>query len=273
MRFICTEQCELPFVLNLPDGVYQVDLNGTAYELEIVHGQFAVHAGKMFAVGLPEFLRSQFGAEFDRAYKQPLRTVARHISTVKVQESGLPSVTDAEVSQDMLSVVQGEDPGKYAGKTDDLNKEAQRRLSSMLPEDLAAFRLRAAKMRVAHRMGNPDDFLTALNTLIRRYMQQFNDFFVEEVTYHQLAAQTPLTGVFVHVVCDSEVLHNHGRIGKAPPIMFRPWAIHPQPDIDQFKKDLGQGAPTNSVLLLEVRAKAFLERGYSVGDHRGVRWA
>ena len=214
-----------------------------------------------------DFLHSQFGSEFERAYKQPLRTVARHVSKVEIAECDLPAVRDGDdVMLDMVNVVQGEDPNKYAGKTDDLNKEAQRRLAAMPDEQQKkAFRLRASKVRAGDKLGDPELFRLRLNSLIRRYMQRFNDFFVEEVTLHQLAAQHPLIGVFIHVTCDGELLFNRGRIGKAPPIMFRPWAVHPQPEVDQFKDDLQKGVPADSVSLLEVRARGFLERGARLG--------
>jgi hypothetical protein len=262
MRFVCTEQCELPFMLNLVTGAYQVFLDGTAYDLEVLQEQVAVHlADGQFAVGAPASLNGQLGLAYDQAHKQSLRTVARHVTTKEIAESDLPAITDDAVLEDMQSAIIGESPMAYAGKSDDLKKEAEHRIKSMSPDELTAYRLRSAKLRASRKLPSPDLFLAALNTLIRLYMQRFSDFFVEEITLHQLAAQSPLMGIFVHIECDRVHLHNYGYVGKMPPIMRRPWLAHPQSQIDQFMDDLKNGVTPDSVSLLEVRARGFLERG------------
>lgn len=262
MRFICTEQCELPFMLNLVSDTYEVMMSGAHYGLDIQQEQVAMHLPDgTFAIGASHLLRSQFAAVFDRSHKQALRTVIRHVTTKEMAESDLPHVTDGDVLSDMKSDVIRESPMAYGGRTDDLEKEAHRRLWVMEPDLLAAYRLRSAKLRVAKQLPSPDLFLSGLNALIRLYMQRFNDFFVEEVTFHQLAAQSPLEGIFVHMECDGEFLGNFSDVRKVPPIMRRPWLVHPDAEIDKFKNDLKAGVTPDSVSLLEVRARGFLERG------------
>ncbi len=262
MKLICLEQCELPFMLNLPTGTYSVIVDSALYALELQQEQVAAHLpDKRFVVGSPEVVRRGLGAAYDQCRVQPLRTVIQHVTSTEIGEADLPALTDDDVLNDVQAAIIGESPMAYAGQPDDLKAEATRRVAAMQPESLAAFRLRSAQRRAARTMPRPDLFLTAVNRLIRLYMQRFNDFFVEEVTLHQLASQSPLTGVFVQVLCDNEVVDNYGHVGKVPPIMRRPWQIHAQADVDRLKADLQAGVTPNSVALLEVRAKGLLERG------------
>lgn len=262
MRFTCTEQVELPFMLNLPSGDYEVDIGGTGYVLEVHQQYVAVHFGaRQFAVGDPAWLKSQLGQSYDQAFKQPLRTVVKHVSVVEIEETELPAVSDSDALEDVQAAIIGESPMQYSGKTDDLKAEAQRRIDELSPEDKAQLLLRSAKVRAARKTPNAECFISALNSLIRLYMQIFNDFFVEEVTLHQLAAQSPLAGVFVTLECDGEDLHHYGHIGKVPPLMRKPWLSHPQGQIDGFKESLKRGVTADSVVLLEVRARGFLETG------------
>lgn len=262
MDFICTMQCQLPFMLNLPTGSYTVVVDGSPFTLEVLQEQFAVHFDdKQFAIGPRDWLRSQFGDKLNSARSEALRTVVRHTSTLKVEAADLPNVSDEDVCEDMQAVIIGEAPTKHSGDKEGLRAEAQGRLDAMRPDQLQAFRLTCAQRRASSKMPAPDRFLTALNKLIRLYMQRFNDFFVEEVTYHQLASESPLMGVFVHITCDGDLVHNYGHVGKIPPIMRRPWQVHPEDQVRQFTTDLAAGAEPDPGALLAVRAMAFLERG------------
>ncbi len=262
MHFTCTEQCELPFMLNLSDGVYQVLIANAAYELTILQNQVAVHlANKRFAIGNPERLRCELNADYDHAHKQLLRTVVRHVTTTDVAREEIPQVSDADLVSDMKSDIISETPTAFAGRTDDLGKEATRRVAEMSKDAKDSYRWRSAKLRFARQLPSTDLFLSALNSLIRLYMQRFNDFFAEEVTLLQLASQSPLLGVFVDIECEGEHLLSYSHVDKMPPIMRQPWQLHPDPRIEEFKNDLKAGVAPDSVLLLEVRARAFLERG------------
>jgi len=214
-----------------------------------------------FAVGDPAFLKAELGDACEGGYRQPLRTVVRHTSEVEVAEVDLPAVTEADTLEDVQAAIIGESPMKYSGKSDELRNEAQRRIDELSPEEKSELLLRTAKLRASRRIPDADLFVSAMNSLIKLYMQIFNDFFVEEVTLHQLAAQSPLTGVFITLSCDGEMLQHYSHVGKVPPIMRKPWRSHPANEVDQFKAALKQGETADSVKLLEVRARGFLERG------------
>ena len=262
MQFHCFEQCELPFMLNLPTDTYVTVVDGVTHNLEVSQGEVAMYLpdGRM-GVGFHNVLKQRLGADAEQAHVQRLRTVVRHVTMVEVEETGLPPVTNDDLFNDMQADIVGESPGAYGGRTHVLKAEARRRLDAKQPDEMTAYRLRAAKLRFARKIPTPDRFLTALNALIRLYMQRFDDFFVEEVTLHQLASQAPLMGIYVHIDCDGELVKRYGHVGKAPPIMRDPWLSHSQDKIDLFKKDLETGCTPNSADLLEVRAKSLLERG------------
>lgn len=262
MRFICIEQTELPFMLNLPGGTYAVEVSGSTYALEVHQEYVAVHvADREFVVGPPDGLAQQLGAVYNRALRQPLRTVLRHVTVKEMSEVEVGVATDQDVLGDMQAEIIKESPMQFGGRTDELRAEATRRLDALPPAEMENFRSRSAQLRASKNLPHPKLFLVALNRLIRLYMQRFNDFFVEEVTLHQLAAQWPLSGVFVHIECDGETIDDYAHAGKFPPITRRPWHKHPRDQVDEFKDALKKGVEADSVLLLEVRARALLERG------------
>lgn len=262
MDFTCSILCELPFMLNLPSGVYPVMAGGGQYDLEVLQEQFAAHVGeRQFLVGDIPSLRQQLGEHFDHAFKQPLRTILRHRSSVNVVPGDLPAVTDNDVLEDIQAAIIGESPLAYANDKPGLEKEAQRRWTGLSSEVQASQRLLAAKKRFARRLPDTERFLLCANALIRLYMQRFNDFFVEEVAVHQLASQSPLTGVYVMVTSEGELVEHHGVVERFPPIMRRPWLNHSASLIDGFREDLQAGVQPDSIALLGVRARAFFQRG------------
>lgn len=262
MEFICDMTSELPFVLNLPEGTYSVALDGDKYELEVLQNQFALHVGnRNFAVGSLHDLEASCGDEFQSGHKQALRTLLRHQWRITAKESDLPTPTDEQIREDIAASIIGEDPLRFADSKPELDAEVERRLSSMGSDSLQQFRSKLAKKLHTRRIPDKDRYIEAVNTLIRLYMERFNDFFVEEVAIHQLSAQAPLTGVYFKVVCEDELIHHSGIVGKVPPLMRRQWLNHAAPEVDNFRQALSQGDSPDSVSLLGIRARAFLERG------------
>lgn len=262
LEFICDLTCELPFVLNLPDGVFAVDLDGDSYELEVLQDQYALHVGdRNFAVGSLEFLRNNCGDDFISGHKQALRTLLRHQWRITAEESDLPVPTDEEFRNDLKSAVIGEDPKRFRNNNSGLDTEVEQRLSEMSDESKALLQSRLAKKLHTRGVPDKDRFLEAVNTLIRLYMERFNDFFVEEVAVHQLSSQTPLMGIYFKSVCDGELIDHYGIIGKMPPLMRRQWRNHPEEEVEEFRSSLARGDSPDSVSLLGIRAKSFLERG------------
>lgn len=262
MKIDCTEQVELPFMLNIPSGIYPVGGAASPYLLHIAQEQVAAHLEDgQFAIGSASVIRQEFGDQIKVTHWQRLRTLVAHTSSIELAEADLPLLKEDKLHEAMQSKIIGENPMAFADKTDDLKSEATRRLSGLETYDRAAF-LRAESVRgYSRRLANADLFVANLNRLIRLYMAQFNDFFVEEVTLHQLASNTPLQGVFTLVHCDGVLIDSYGHVGKIPPLMFRPWQHHPEPKLQEFKAHLEAGQLPDAIDLMAVRSRNCLEKG------------
>lgn len=255
------EICELPFMLNLPPGTYDVNVGGSVHRLEVLQEQLAVHIKEGgFAVGDRDGLRAKFGPALDEVHGQELRTVIRRRKTKQISENELPAVGEDELLEHLKGEILAES-SKYSGQPEQLSEEAARRRPLMTPEEVSEARLHLGKLKAAKALCPLGEILVPLNALIRLYMERFNDFFVEEVTLHQLASQAPLQGVAVSFGCDGALLDRSSLIGKGPPMMRKPWFEHPRPAVEEFTSDLASGVIPDSVTLLEVRARGLLERG------------
>ena len=137
--------CELPFILNLPNGAYDVPLPGGLLTLELLNGWMALHADqRRFAVGPPDELRANF-PEFERQHRQPLRTVLRHCLTVDVLDDQLPIVGEAELLEDIGAGVVERLMG--AGGPAEVTAEARRLLDAMSAEERDRRRVHGAALR------------------------------------------------------------------------------------------------------------------------------
>ena len=262
MKIDCTEQIELPFMLNLPSGVYRVGGVATPYLLHVAQEQIVgyLEDGR-FAIGTAVTIKQQLGEQIKVAHWQPLRTLVAHTTSIELAEADLPLLDEKELHQAMQSRIIGESPTTFANRTEDLEAEATKRLSELDKEASGEF-LRAESVReYARRLANAELFVANLNRLIRLYMAQFNDFFVEEVTLHQLASNTPLRGVFTFVACDGKPVHFYGHVGKIPPIMFKQWQNYPEPNLQKFGKLLESGQQPDAIDLMSVRSRNCLEKG------------
>jgi hypothetical protein len=258
----CTEQVELPFMLNLPSGNYPVGSDVSPYLLHVTQEQVAAHLEDGgFAIGSASGIKQQIGDQFKVTHWQPLRTLVAHTSRIDLAEADLPLLNEDKLHEAMQSKIIEENPMAFAGKTEDLKSEATRRLSELEKDSRTAF-LRVESVReYSRRLPNAELFVANLNRLIRLYMAQFNDFFVEEVTLHQLASNTPLRGVFTLVNCDGSLVQNYGHVGKIPPMMFKTWQMYPDSKVKEFAQLLESGQQPDAIDLMAVRSRNCLEKG------------
>lgn len=263
MRIECYEQVELPFMLNIPSGAYAVGGAGASpYLLQVSQEQFAAHLEDgRFAVGNMAAVKQQVGEHGTVKHWQPLRTLVTHVNSVDIEESDLPVLDDGKLHEAMQSRIIGENPMAHVGRADDLKAEATKRLSEMGQETRKRFHLEESIREFARKLADAQLFVVMLNQLIRLYMAHFQDFFVEEVTLHQLASNIPLRGVFTFVACDGEPVHFYGHVGKMPPMMFTPWQNYPESKVLDFKSCLEAGTPPNAIDLMAVRSRNCLEKG------------
>jgi hypothetical protein len=261
MEFVCDMLCELPFMLNLPSGEYKCVADGADFDLEVLQEHVALHwPDGSFAIEQPRNLKTAFGAHFDTQHKQQLRTLLRHRTKHTVEENELTNPTEEQLRDEMMSSIIKEAPMAFAANTAGLRSEASRRVGALSDAEHCVFRRFVS--RKLHVKKTPDFaiFLAGVNSLVRLYMERFNDFFVEEVAVHQLASQAPLQGIYVAITCDGELIHDYGIVGLVPPIMRRPWLDHPAEQVENFRRDLANGVAPEAVALLGIRARAFLVR-------------
>lgn len=257
MQITRTLTCELPFILNLPENRYTVQSDRGCLDLAVIHNLNAIHVGQeQFAI-VPQ---DQCPPGLDGYHRQRLRTVLQHTTSVEVLDADILMITDDQVIEDIASGVVREMMGSGS---DGIAAEARRRWNALDSVARSARRRQAGIRRFARTLIGPgqEDFLAAVNTLVRLYMDRFGDFFVEEVTLHQLSGQTPLMGIYVQVNHGGELVDHYGIVGRIPPIMRQPWQPHPAAQVIGFQNDLASGMLPNPVNLLCVRARAFLQRG------------
>ncbi len=262
MKIECTEQVELPFMLNIPAGAYPVGGATSPYLMHVSQEQFAAHLEDgRFAIGSDLIIKQQLGEQIKINHWQPLRTLVAHTTSIDLSEADLPLLNEEKLHEAMQSKIIRESPMVFAGKTEDLKSEATRRLSALEKERKTVFLTEESVREYSRRLANAELFVANLNRLIRLYMAHFNDFFVEEVTLHQLASNTPLQGVFTLVNCDGTLVHNYGHVGKFPPMMFKPWQMYPESKVKEFATLLESGQQPNAIDLMAVRSTNCLEKG------------
>jgi hypothetical protein len=184
-----------------------------------------------------------------------------HTSSIDLTEADLPLLNEVKLHEAMQSKIIGENPMAFADKTEDLKAEATRRLSGLEKDMRDTFCRDESIREYSRRLANAELFVANVNRLIRLYMAQFNDFFVEEVTLHQLASNTPLRGVFTLVTCDENLVHTYGHVGKIPPMMFKPWQMYPESKMEEFATLLESGQQPDAIDLMSVRSRNCLEKG------------
>jgi hypothetical protein len=256
---------ELPFVLNLPNGDYTVQLDGQAVLLEVLQNQFAVPTKSVeksdFRVGSLEELSAIFGESWKQAFRFPLRTIIRMWTNVEIHASEVKTATENDIADEYATqMIVG---GRATAVGDALIAEAKEALKVLTPEehnqlaDSTAKRL-TAKAKFPNRQ--VELFHRAVNALIRLYMTHFGDWFVEEVTLHQLG-NTHLRGIHRSLYFDGEQIDAVTVAGKVPPIMTRPWLAHDPAKVNAFKSQLSAGVQPDTIELLCGRGKGQLERG------------
>jgi hypothetical protein len=247
---------ELPFMLNLPTGAYSLPLEGDTVTLNLLQEHCAVSDGGQAYRLLPT---AQVPA--DRiASATALRTL------VQLRESFLvdPMEIQPPPDDELVGALAREQISRGAGLTgQELLDSARVDLTKLDAEARGFLVATVARKLHARRLFPPEKhelFISAVNTLVRHYMVEFEDPFAEEVVLHHLASMWT-GGVLQVLQCDGALLDSTHYAGKIPPVMRRPWIIHPPERVERFRTALADGLPVDPIALLAARAFAFLERG------------
>jgi hypothetical protein len=265
LKFECFYRVELPFVLNLPDGDYVIPLDIGTIVLQIAQNQLAVPVNSSletnYRFGSPEELATMFGEKLYTSYPFALRTNVKLNHSLFVEEDDLVKPTEAQVIEEYVRVLIV--TKKFSNSGEALFQEAKNAVEKLSEPEKAAFLNLTSKRLTALKIFNPVEFRyfhRALNTLIRLYMINFKDQFVEEVAMLQLGS-TMTTGIFRAIFCEGKQIDSVSELGKVPPMMKRPWLSHPQEKIEEFKNQLAAKFQPDPVDLLCVRSRSQLERG------------
>jgi hypothetical protein len=264
IKFSRVIQGELPFTLNLPSGSYGVNVDGCTYHLEILQGRVTIAIdAKSWIIGTPEELQARFGDRWDSIHKHELRTVVRHDDAFSLTREELPTPDNEQLRDAAIRKMLENNPG-YVSGPDGLQADAQRALAELNAEDHASF-VTDTTIRLASRRGFPpkdvEVFCQAVNLLIRLYMANFNDFFVQEITESHFSG-TAFHGIHVSTYCNDQSLETARHVGgRFPHMIRRPWLEHPQAEVDRFTASLETTPDPDPVVLLNVRARSLLMRG------------
>lgn len=256
---------ELPFVLNLPDGEYPVQINGQTILLEVAQNQFAVPVGTAekpdYRIGSLDGLKSIFGEQLQLVPRLPLRTAVKMHAEIEIPSGEIIKPSESDVADEYATQLIVEGRATAVGEA--LIAEAKEALKTLAPEEykqLADFTGKRLTAKAKFPTREIATFHDALNMLIRLYMTHFNDCFVEELALHQLGS-TILRGIHRSLYVDGVQVDTFSVVGKIPPIMRKPWLAHDGAKVIDFKGQLARGVQPDPVELLCVRGKGQLERG------------
>lgn len=261
MQFQRTFMVELPFMLNIPAGEYEVSVGADKHTFAVIQDQWAIPTkaeGQLSYLFVPT---SALTGLQSGATPVPLRTVVCETETTEVAAGDVISPTEDQLAEEFSQrLIRSRTTTKTGADLLDEAKEMMKALNEAELEQLTTLTSLKLTARSLFPTGASEDFLKALNTFIRIYMAHFTDFFVEEVTLHQLGSTTT-QGILNVFSCDNSQFDAVSVCGKIPPIMRKPWLNHPAAKVTEFKTRLQSGADPDSLELLAVRAMGLLERG------------
>lgn len=253
-------------MLNIPAGNYTVVSGSQSEILEILQNQYAIPIrtlqGRLtYAIGSLDELRKDHGDDIEKAYRIELRTMIQQSKIVgSVEGKSLVKPSEEHLTTEYLSQNSNTLPNL---KGDELSQWAQNEIKNLEPEKYDLLHDLVSKKRTCDALfpaSQLDDFIQLLNHFIKMYMLHFDDFFVEEVTLHQLGSKIT-RGVLLIYKCDGNQIYNVTETHKFPAMAHRQWFKHPEDKINSFSENLQNGRLPDPVEVLTIRAKAILERG------------
>src|SRR5262249_18449545 len=154
---------------------YTIQSDRGTLDLSVIHNLHAIHVGQEQFVIVPH---DQCPPGLEGYYRQRLRTVLQHTTTVEVPDAGVLAITDEQVIEDIAS---GVGRRRRGSGSDVIAAETRRRWDALDTEGRLSRRTQAGVRRYARTQINPgeEDYLAAVNAIIRLYMERFSDFFVE----------------------------------------------------------------------------------------------
>ncbi|NOJ81605.1 hypothetical protein [Myxococcus xanthus] len=262
MRFTYKLQCELPFTLCLPNETFHVALgDGPTFSLGVNNETYSlrfISNGKMStAFASREMLLANFPDLQTHDFSEKMRTVVFHEEHEDIDEASLPALDNLVECMEEDLVKQG---ARYDAPTA-LAADAKQRLADLSGPELTEFKLRHQQLFHARpkRLPLASDFLRATNRLIRHYMVEVDDPFVEEIGLGHLALTTML-GIFIEFSVDGLVLESAPFVDKVPLVLKRPWRPITLENTLSIHKGVGAPASPDFARVLLRRAENLVER-------------
>jgi hypothetical protein len=220
MRIECRHIAELPFNLNLPEGLFDVHLGKLNVRLYVSQNRFAAYLDanddSNFLLASKQQLAAGVLGEHP-VFGRRLRTVVEISDELEVP----PDEAHVPTQEELINEISGRLIIQRTGLSgDELVRQARAKLASQSRQETQQLtQFLARKLTATHRVpSRVPDFQSALNTLLRLYMARFDDFFVEEVSFHQLGG-TITSGITIVWIVNGEVVRQIAHTEKIPPLM------------------------------------------------------
>ncbi|MEL3922039.1 hypothetical protein V1481_01600 [Aeromonas enteropelogenes] len=260
MRFQYKQICELPFMLNVQSGVYEVFFENKIITLSINNDFYAASkqgsTTALIAMIGPEDSVSEFVATNPSFALTKLRTVVSRDTFLR--SPFFPMVAEDTIVDFLYSKLLSKQPHLEHSRD-----EAKFIFSSFSLVEQYQWAIKASAMKFARKKFPPEqgyDFLRQVNTVIQRYCTEYNDHFAQEVSLHDVC-QTTCGGIVQIIYADEQLINNATLVGKIPPIFRTSWFNHEEQSGKSFKDILKNDTPIDQVKMLLVRSRSLLEKG------------
>lgn len=260
MQFRYEKICELPFILNIQSGVYDVAFADKIVTLKIDNNLYAASkqgstTSSIAMIGSEEQVRRFVAGNTSYALIK-LRTVI-----IRNESRKVPFIPIASNKMQLEYFHSGLKYNNYSSEvSEDELKQSILRLSAKERFELV---LKASAETISHAIYKPEqgyDFIVEINRVIQKYCTEYNDHFAQEVSLHDIC-QTTCGGIIQAIYVNGLLLSNATLAGKFPPIFKQSWFNHEDVTGKSFKDILRCSAPIDQVKMLLVRARSLCEKG------------
>lgn len=260
MQFQYKQICELPFMLNVQSGDYEVAFEDKVVTLNINNDLYAASKQGSMTTSIAMIASEEEVRKFvanDSSYAlTKLRTVISRNALIRT--AFVPIVNDDDVFECLLSDLISRRP-----QSENLRERAEFLFSRFTHLEKYQWVIKASTKKFTRKLFPPDlgyEFLREINTVIQKYCTEYNDHFAQEVSLHDVC-MTTCGGIVQIIFANGELLESVTLVGKAPPIFRKVWFNHEEQFGRSFKDVLKQNDPVDQVKMLLMRSRTLLEKG------------
>lgn len=259
MDFRQMQICELPFMLNVETGNYDVAINDDVISIHISNEMYAASkqgsTTPLIAMIGVHFHIKNFVTTNPEYALIKLRTVIA--KNEMCNKFFIPLASDKEaidtLHSDLIS----------AGNQGELEELARKTYNNFTKIIKTNYLIKTSVKKFLREEFPPENgykFIETINFIIQKYCIGYSDHFAEEVSLHNIC-QTTLGGVVQFLYFNDQLISNATLVGKIPPIFRKSWFNHEQVSGISFKDILSNKAPIDHVKMLIIRSRNLLEKG------------